>query len=194
MAKLKFFYSSMGAGKSLDLLRINDNYRRLGKSCLLIKPDIDDRWGKDIIKSRIGVSEPCISFTKHENLMGLVKDNIGTSECILVDEAQFLSYLQVWDLIHVVEEYGIHVICFGLRTDFNGNNFEGSGALLGLADELKEIVTICHCGRKATMVLLRDPITGNIIKNRALDNVHIGDSEYYSVCRNHWMDNDIGIT
>lgn len=193
MAKLKFFYSAMGAGKSLDLLRINDNYRNLNKKCILLKPVIDTR-NIGVISSRIGVEEPCITFGENDNLFDMIVYMRRECDyyCVLVDEAQFTTKAQVWQLAAVVDRIKLPVICFGLRTDYNGNTFDGSGVLLGLADELHEIVTLCHCGKKAIMELRFDLTTSTVIKDDGTNNVHIGDAEYVSTCREHWKYNDIG--
>ena len=195
MAKLKFFYSSMGAGKSLDLLRINDNYKRMNQKCILLKPDIDTRWDENKIVSRIGVSESCTTFSTNDDLYSLILDllNCESYKCVLVDEAQFLTNKHAWQLTDVVDVLNIPVICFGLRTDYNGNTFNGSNVLLGISDELHEIITLCHCGKRANMVLRYDSTKRSVIKeSNSENNIHIGDTEYIPVCRKHWRDNDVG--
>lgn len=195
MAKLKFFYSTMGAGKSLDLLRINDNYTRLNKSCLLLKPSIDTRWKVDKIVSRIGVEESCHTFNETQNLYDFIIDHAAADHsCILLDEAQFLTKQQVWELGNIVDFIELPVICFGLRTDYNGNPFNGSKALLAIADEIKEIIMLCHCGRKATMTARFDKATRKMIKD-GVDGegvIRVGDADYTAVCRKHWVNENLG--
>lgn len=187
----------MGAGKSLDLLRINHNYQRLNKKCILLKPSIDTRWDEDKITSRIGVSEKCGVFNPTDDLNWVITKLLTTENnnfaCALVDEAQFLTPDQVWQLSRITDSYNFPVICFGLRTDSNGNVFNGSNVLLGIADEINEIVTLCHCGKKATMVLRLNVETHEVVKEtNPKSNIHIGDAEYIPVCRKHWVNGNVG--
>ena len=159
MAKLYFYYSAMNAGKSTTLLQSAYNYEERGMRVLLFTPNVDDRAGVGTISSRIGLSREAIAFAKdadlflqikalNENAIEETEDSIG---CVLVDEAQFLSSAQALQLTLVADQLGIPVLCYGLRTDFQGEPFEGSKYLLAWADEIIEIKTICHTGKKATM-------------------------------------------
>jgi thymidine kinase len=186
----------MGAGKSLDLLRINHNYSDIGKTPILLKPDTDTRWGKDKITSRIGISAECRSFSEsddlHELIIHLSKD-LEDHACILIDEAQFLTKDHVWQVSQIVDWLGISVLCFGLRTDSNGNLFTGSKHLLALADELNEIPTLCWCGDHAIMTLRYDIASKEVIKEENEDeSILVGDKGYVKVCRKHWSTSDIG--
>ena len=183
MAKLYFYYSTMNAGKSTMMLQASYNYQERGMQTLLLAPDIDNRDGDNIISSRIGLSAPAISFHTADILYSLIL-SIGrkhTVDCIFIDEAQFLEKQQVKQLSDVTDELDIPVLCYGLRTDFQGNLFTGSEQLLAWADELTEIKTICHCGRKANMVLRIDA-DGNGIKQGAQIKIG-GNDDYISVCR-----------
>mgnify|MGYP003964256557 FL=1 len=183
MAKLYFYYSTMNAGKSTMMLQASYNYQERGMQTLLLAPDIDNRDGENIVSSRIGLTAPATSFHTADNLYSLIQ-SIGstqTIDCIFIDEAQFLEKQQVKQLSDVTDELDIPVLCYGLRTDFQGNLFTGSEQLLAWADELTEIKTICHCGRKANMVLRIDA-DGNVIKQGA--QIKIGGNDHYiSVCR-----------
>ena len=183
MAKLYFYYSAMNAGKTTVLLQSAHNYRERGLHPLLFTPSLDDRHGVGVIRSRIGLEAQANVFEHDEDLFktvahALEKHNV---HCVLVDEAQFLSRDQVYQLTEVVDRLDIPVLCFGLRTDFQGELFEGSRYLLAWADQLEEIKTICHTGKKATMVVRVDE-SGYAIKEGA--QVHIGGNErYVSVSR-----------
>lgn len=186
MAKLYFNYSSMNAGKSTVLLQAAYNYEERGMNTLLLIAALDDRDGKGRIASRIGLKAEADTFDNGDDLFAHVSNShaVKPVDAVLVDEAQFLSEEQVWQLAKVVDEIRIPVMCFGLRTDFQGKLFPGSQALLALADNLKEIKTICWCGRKATMVARMDT-DGNIVEEG--DQVVIGGEEtYVSLCRKHW--------
>jgi thymidine kinase len=188
MAKVYFYYSAMNAGKSTSLLQSSHNYRERGMSTLLLTPELDQRAGHGIIASRIGLKTEAQSFTAGSDLFALAASLQTSSQlsCILVDEAQFLSTSQVRQLCRVADELGIPVLCYGLRTDFQGQLFEGSAALLGWADNLTELKTICHCGRKATMNLRTDA-EGQPI--RAGDQIEIGGNErYVALCRKHFCE------
>ncbi|MFN7095945.1 MAG: thymidine kinase [Gammaproteobacteria bacterium] len=186
MAKLYFYYSAMNAGKSTTLLQSSYNYQERGMDTLLFTPLIDDRMETGTIASRIGLSAKAVGFDNTIDLYEYTAKAIATNErlkCVLVDEAQFLTKQQVAQLSDIADQLNIPVLAYGLRTDFRGEPFEGSLYLLSWAEELNEIKTICHCGRKATMNLRIDE-HGKIIKDGA--QVEIGGSErYISVCRRH---------
>ena len=158
MAKLYFYYSAMNAGKTTLLLQSAHNYRERGMNPLLFTPRIDDRFQSGLIKSRIGLEAEAVAFDADTDLFECVSGELekGNVHCVLADEAQFLSREQVFQLTEIVDRLEIPVLCFGLRTDFQGELFEGSRHLLAWADELEELKTICHTGRKATMVVRVD--------------------------------------
>ncbi|MEM5585361.1 thymidine kinase [Roseibium sp. AS2] len=192
MAKLYFNYSSMNAGKSTVLLQAAYNYQERGMTTLLMIAAFDDRAGKGRIASRIGLGADADIFNARDNVYDHVTRALeaGRIDAVLVDEAQFLTEDQVWQLARIADELRIPVMCFGLRTDFQGKLFPGSAALLALADNLKEIKTICWCGRKATMVARLDA-DGRIVEEG--DQVVIGGNEtYVSLCRNHWSRRELG--
>lgn len=192
MAKLYFSYSAMNAGKSTTLLQASHNYRERGMETLLLTAALDNRSGIGRIGSRIGLGEKAETFADGDDLYERIKADHETRNlaCVLVDEAQFLSEAQVWQLARVADRLGVPIMCYGLRTDFQGKLFPGSAALLALADVLREIRTICWCGRKATMVVRLDG-EGRVIEEGA--QVAIGAEEsYVSLCRRHWEDRDIG--
>jgi len=183
MAKLYFNYSSMNAGKTTVLLQSAHNYRERGMTPLLFTPKLDDRYGSGWIKSRIGLQARATIFVPEDDLFEATRAELESQSihCVLVDEAQFLSRVQVYQLSEIVDELNIPVLCFGLRTDFQGELFEGSKHLLAWADELTEIKTICHTGRKANMVVRVDD-DGYALKEGA--QVEIGGNErYVSVSR-----------
>ena len=186
MAKLYFSYSAMNAGKSTILLQASHNYQERGMKTMLLTAALDGRHGKGRIGSRIGLSADAFVFSNTTDMVALVSDHRKQTaiDCVLVDEAQFLTDDQVWQLAEIVDELNIPVMCYGLRTDFQGNMFPGSARLLAIADNLREIRTICHCGRKATMVIRQDA-AGTVIRDGA--QVEIGGNEkYISLCRSHW--------
>lgn len=159
MAKLYFYYSAMNAGKTTTLLQSAYNYHERGMRTVILTPTLDTRHGEGVVASRIGLKASARRFAGDENLLALVEADIaahGTLNCVFVDEAQFLTRAQVWQLSDVVDRLHIPVLAYGLRTDFRGELFEGSGYLLAWADELQEIKTICHSGSKATMVVRVD--------------------------------------
>ncbi len=188
MAKLYFYYSSMNAGKSTILLQSSYNYREMGMATLLFTAALDDRFGAPKISSRIGLEADAVLYGTDDDLYAQVaaaheKDEIA---CVLVDEAQFLTERQVYQLTDVADGLAIPVIAYGLRTDFQGKLFPGSRALLALSDEMREVKTICRCGKKATMVVRLDG-DGNAIRDG--EQVVIGGNErYVSVCRKHWKE------
>jgi len=186
MAKLYFHYSTMNAGKSTALLQASHNYRERGMETYLITARFDDRAGAGEISSRIGISAAADGFGKDSNLYNMIetRKNASTLTCVFIDEAQFLTPDQVWQLARAVDDLGVPVMCYGLRVDFLGNLFPGSAALLATADEMREVRTICYCGKKATMVVRQDE-QGNVIKDG--EQVQIGGNEtYVSLCRRHW--------
>ncbi|APX12204.1 thymidine kinase [Tateyamaria omphalii] len=186
MAKLYFHYSTMNAGKSTVLLQAAHNYRERGMEPYLLTASFDDRAGQGRIASRIGIGAEADTFTTQEDLFAKVttRQGAGPIVCVFVDEAQFLTEDQVWQLARVVDDLHVPVMSYGLRVDFRGKLFPGSAALLALADEMREVRTICHCGRKATMVIRQDA-HGNVITDGA--QVQIGGNEtYVSLCRQHW--------
>ena len=192
MAKLYFNYSSMNAGKSTMLLQANHNYQERGMSTVIYTSSVDDRYGKKEIVSRIGLKAESNIFSTdtniYEEVISFNKDK--RVDCVLIDEAQFLSKDQVAQLGQIVDDLEIPVLTFGIRTDFKGNLFEGSEYLLAWADNLKEIKTVCHCGRKATMVLRLDE-NGNVLETG--DQIEIGGNEkYVSICRKHFYEKNIG--
>ncbi|HEU4541426.1 MAG TPA: thymidine kinase [Jiangellaceae bacterium] len=159
MAKLYFYYSAMNAGKTTTLLQSSYNYQERGMRTVIYTPRLDDRAGTGVVASRIGLHASGQPFVETDDLLELVQDDIerhGLLHCVLVDEAQFLTKQQVWQLTEVVDQLGIPVLAYGLRTDFRGELFEGSKYLLAWADTLTEIKTICHTGKKATMVVRVD--------------------------------------
>lgn len=186
MAKLYFHYSTMNAGKSTLLLQASYNYRERGMKTLLLTAAFDDRAGTGTIASRIGITEPATSFTTETDLFALIDATGRSCACIFVDEAQFLTEAQVWQLARVADDLGLPVMCYGLRVDFRGQLFPGSAALLAWADDMREVRTICHCGRKATMVVRQDD-QGRVLHEGA--QVQIGGNEtYVSLCRRHWRE------
>ena len=183
MAKLYFNYSSMNAGKTTVLLQSAHNYRERGMTPMLFTPKLDDRYGEGWIKSRIGLQARATIFTVEDDLFEATRTQLEERNihCVLVDESQFLSRDQVYQLSEIVDRLNIPVLCFGLRTDFQGELFEGSKYLLAWADQLTEIKTICHTGRKANMVVRVDD-EGYALKEGA--QVEIGGNErYVSVSR-----------
>lgn len=188
MAKLYFSYASMNAGKSTLLLQASHNYRERGMHTLLLTAAIDLRAGEATIASRIGVSSAADTFGTADDLFQQIKEAHGKTplHCVLLDEAQFLTEEQVWQLARVADDLSIPVMAYGLRTDFRGELFPGSRALLAIADELREIRTICSCGRKATMVVRLDEAGEPILQGNQVD---IGGNEkYVSYCRRHWRE------
>ena len=188
MAKLYFSYSAMNAGKSTILLQASHNYRERGMNTLLLTAAFDDRAGKGRIGSRIGLGAEALTFAADTNIEQLTRraHEQQPLACLLVDEAQFLSVDQVWQLSVVVDQLKIPVMCYGLRTDFRGQLFPGSAVLLAVADTLREIRTICHCGRKATMVT-RLTETGETVTDGAQIEIG-GNDKYVSLCRVHWKE------
>ncbi|HEX7341957.1 MAG TPA: thymidine kinase [Rhodanobacteraceae bacterium] len=159
MAKLYFYYSAMNAGKTTTLLQSAYNYHERGMRTLVMTPALDNRYGEGVVASRIGLKANALRFAADADLLAMTRADIdarGKLDCVLVDEAQFLTRAQVWQLSDVVDVLRIPVLAYGLRTDFRGELFAGSQYLLAWADELTEIKTICHSGHKATMVVRVD--------------------------------------
>lgn len=186
MAKLYFHYATMNAGKTTMLLQASYNYRERGMSTMLF---VAGHYRKSdeagYVSSRIGLESEAEMFRDGDDLYERIREHRTHSavHCVFVDEAQFLQEEQVWQLARVADRLGIPVMCYGLRTDFQGKLFSGSKALLALADEMREVRTICRCGRKATMVVRLGP-DGKVAKQGA--QVAIGKDAYVSLCRRHW--------
>ncbi|MGB7241238.1 MAG: thymidine kinase [Sulfitobacter sp.] len=186
MAKLYFHYSTMNAGKSTVLLQAAHNYRERGMVPYLLTAQFDNRAGDARIASRIGIGQPADTFAQDDDLFQKIVEQRKQTElaCVFIDEAQFLSSDQVWQLARAVDDLGVPIMCYGLRVDFRGKLFPGSATLLALADEMREVRTICHCGKKATMVVRHGP-DGKAVLDGA--QVQIGGNEtYVSLCRKHW--------
>ena len=184
MAKLYFYYSAMNAGKTTTLLQSAYNYHERGMRTLILTPALDNRYGEGVVASRIGLKANARRFGGEEDLFALVEADIaarGKLDCVLADESQFLTRAQVWQLSDVVDRLRIPVLCYGLRTDFRGELFEGSRYLLAWADDLVEIKTICHTGKKATMVVRVDEQGRAVLQG---PQVEIGGNDrYVSVSR-----------
>ena len=188
MAKLYFYYSSMNAGKSTALLQSSYNYQERGMRTLILTPELDDRYGAGQVTSRIGIQAEAETFTPTDDLHARVREREAAEplHCVLVDEAQFLTRQQVYELGEVCDRLNVPVLTYGLRTDFRGEPFEGSQYLLAWADNIKEIKAICHCGSKATMVIRADEDGLAITEG---SQVEIGGNDrYVSLCRTHFKD------
>ena len=188
MAKLYFYYSSMNAGKSTSLLQSAYNYQERGMTPLLLTAEIDNRYSVGKVTSRIGLEAGAHLFNQDNNLFEIVSEqNENESiDCVLIDESHFLSKEQVKQLGQVVDTLDIPVLCYGIRTDFRGELFPGSQYLLAWADNLNELKTVCHCGRKATMVVRLDS-DGKVVSDG--DQVVIGgNDQYQSMCRRHFAE------
>jgi len=188
MAKLYFHYSTMNAGKSTLLLQASYNYRERGMQTYLLTAEIDGRAGQSTIASRIGIGAKADTYNPASDLFEMLRrrQKSGPVACVFIDEAQFLTKDQVWQLARAVDDLNLPVMCYGLRVDFRGELFPGSAALLALADEMREARTICFCGKKATMVVRQDE-EGNALADG--DQVQIGGNEtYVSLCRKHWRE------
>jgi thymidine kinase len=181
----------MGAGKSLDLLKVAYNYKERNKTVLILSSSFDNRFGEGFVASRVGIKEPAIMVNTEDNLCLIVGNYLNEYDidCILVDECQFLKKEQIKQLADIVDDLNIPVICYGLRIDYRGEPFEGSCWLMALADTIEEIKTICHCGKKATMNM-------RIVDGKAIyegDQVVVGGNEsYVSVCRKHFWEGNYG--
>ncbi len=189
MAKLYFYYSSMNAGKSTALLQSSYNYKERGMNTLVLAPELDDRFGAGKVSSRIGLESEATIFNQEDDLHDIVTTEIKEEplHCVLIDEAQFLTKDQVFQLGEVTDKLNIPVLAYGLRTDFQGEPFEGSKYLLAWSDNLKEIKAICHCGTKATMVIRLDEHGKAVTEG---SQVEIGGNDrYVSMCRKHFKEN-----
>ena len=188
MAKLYFHYSTMNAGKSTILLQASHNYVERGMQTYLLTAALDDRAGEGRIASRIGIGQGAETFDGQTDLFARIEGRLadGPCACVFIDEAQFLTEDQVWQLARAVDDLRVPVMCYGLRVDFRGQLFPGSAALLALADEMREVRTICHCGKKASMVVRLGP-DGVALREGA--QVQVGGNEtYVSLCRRHWRE------
>lgn len=191
MAQLYYRYSTMNAGKSIDLIKVAHNYEERGKNILTLAPSVDNRYGIGKITSRIGISRDAIIVDRNTDIekLYLEENEKKHLDCILIDEAQFLTKAQVIQLAVIVDTHGCPVLCYGLKNDFSNELFEGSHYLLVYADKIEEIKTICHCGRKATMVAR--VVDGNMVTEG--EQVVIGGNDMYvSLCRKHYMAHDLG--
>jgi len=188
VAQLYFYYSAMNAGKSTSLLQSAYNYKERGMESVIFTASIDNRYGKGKVTSRIGLSQDADIFSPSCDLFYMLQQKLtnGPIHCVLIDECQFLTKTQVKQLSFVVDQLKIPVLCYGLRTDFMGEPFEGSLYLMSWADKLIELKTVCHCGRKATMVVRTDS-EGNALSSGS--QVEIGGNErYVSMCRTHFSE------
>ena len=188
MAKLYFHYSTMNAGKSTALLQASHNYLERGMATYLLTARLDDRAGKGRISSRIGIGAAADIFDTGTDLFARIESHLarGPIDCAFLDEARFLTPDQVWQLARAVDDLNVPVMCYGLRVDFKGELFPGSAALLALADEMREVRTICHCGKKATMVV-RKSAAGEVLTQGAQVEIG-GNGRYVSLCRRHWRE------
>ena len=192
MAALHFIYSTMNAGKSTALLQTSHGYRERGLETMVFTSSKDDRYGKSEVVSRVGLRSAAYTYAESDNIYEMVQNENEKNKlsCILIDESQFLTKAQVEQLGKIVDELNITVMAFGIRTDFQGELFEGSKYLLAWADRLKELRAVCHCGSKATMIV-RVSEDGSVI--RSGDQVEIGGNErYHSLCRKHFYDGIVG--
>jgi thymidine kinase len=187
MAKLYFYYASMNAGKSSHLLQADFNYRERGMATMLWTAALDSRSGGQV-KSRIGLESEAHKFAPDTDLWAAVSaaHKVQPLDCVMVDEAQFLTPDQVWQLARLADEGGIPVLCYGLRTDFQGELFPGSAVLLGIADALVELKAVCHCGRKATMNLRVDE-SGAAVRQGQQTEIG-GNDRYVALCRKHFSE------
>jgi len=192
MAKLYFYYSSMNAGKSTALLQSSYNYRERGMNTLVLAPNLDDRYGAGKVTSRIGIETEATTFRPDDDLLALVEQRNQDAKlnCVLIDEAQFLTKDQVFQLGEVTDTMNIPVLAYGLRTDFQGEPFEGSKYLLAWSDNLRELKAICHCGTKATMVVRFDE-SGNAVTEGSQIEIG-GNDRYVSMCRRHFKEKFFG--
>ncbi|CAK9885139.1 MAG: Thymidine kinase [Candidatus Erwinia impunctatus] len=186
MAQLYFYYSAMNAGKSTALLQSSYNYQERGMRTVVYTAEIDNRYGVGKVSSRIGLSSPAKLFNADTPMFTEIAQahQASTIDCILIDECQFLTRQQVQALTDVVDELDIPVLCYGLRSDFRGELFSGSQYLLAWADKLIELKTVCHCGRKASMVLRLDE--HGLAFSEGEQVVIGGNERYISVCRKHY--------
>ncbi len=191
MAQLYYRYSTMNAGKSIELIKVAYNYEERGKRVLVLVPGVDDRFGKGVVSSRIGVSREAIIVNDDTNLLKLFMEENAEEkiDCVLVDECQFLRKHHVQELVEIVDSYDTPVLAYGLKNDFRNELFEGSYYMLVYADKIEEIKTICWCGRKATMVARI--VDGKFVKTG--EQIVIGGNDMYiSLCRKHYNDGRVG--
>ncbi|MFA5634794.1 MAG: thymidine kinase [Anaerovoracaceae bacterium] len=191
MAQLYYRYSTMNAGKSIELIKVAYNYEERGKRVLVLVPGVDDRYGKGVVSSRIGVSREAIIVNDETNLLKLFMEENAEEDidCVLVDECQFLKKHHVQELVEIVDSYDTPVLAYGLKNDFRNELFEGSYYMLVNADKIEEIKTICWCGRKATMVARI--VDGKFVKTG--EQIVIGGNDMYiSLCRKHYNDGRVG--
>ena len=187
MAKLYFRYGVMGSSKSANALMVRYNYEERGQQALMVKPALDQREGESVVNSRIGLNYACVWF---EDLQKMSAEDIRAYQCVIVDEAQFLSRAQVDYLTEIVDDMNVPVICYGLRADFSGRLFPGSEALLACADIIEEVKTICWCGKKAICNARFDE-NGVVLKEG--EQVVLGANDcYIGLCRKHWKAGDLG--
>ena len=192
MAKLYFYYASMNAGKSTTLLQADFNYRERGMETMLWTAALDDRFGQGHVTSRIGLQTEAHKFEAETDIKAAIiaEQEARPLACVMVDEAQFLTRAQVIQLADVADDMGVPVLCYGLRTDFQGKLFPGSAALLGLADALIELKAVCECGRKSTMNLRVDA-AGRAVREGAQTEIG-GNDRYIALCRKHFMERTLG--
>lgn len=183
MAKLYFRYGAMGSSKTANAVMVQYNYRERGQQVLMLKPKLENRDGATVVRSRCGLEAEC-RFV--EDLPGISLEGI---DCVIVDEAHFLTRAQVRSLVDIVDDYNIPVICYGLRTDFRGELFEGSRELLCWADTIEEIKTVCWCGKKATF---NARVSNGKIVREGEQIMLGGNSTYISLCRRHWKSGELG--
>ena len=191
MAQLYYRYSTMNAGKSIELIKVAYNYEERGKTVMTLTPSVDDRFGEGIITSRIGIQREAIAINDDTNILELfIKENEKHHiDCVLVDECQFLKKHHVLELVEIVDSFEVPVLAYGLKNDFKNELFEGSYYMLVYADKIEEIKTICWCGRKATMVARL--VDGKFVKQG--EEVVIGGNDMYiSLCRKHYNDGRLG--
>lgn len=192
MAQLYFNYASMNAGKSANLLTAAHNYKERGMGTLILKPSVDDRDSSTEVVSRLGLRQEANIVTPDMDIFEFFKwaQTQRDIHCVFVDEAQFLTRYHVIELCKIVDQYNVPVMAYGLRTDFQGNLFEGSETLLAVADKLVELKGVCHCGRKATMVARIDEEGNAVLEG---DKIELGgEDRYVSLCRKHWFELVIG--
>ena len=182
MAKLYFRYGAMGSSKTANAIMVQYNYHERGQNALMVKPRLDNRDGERIVGSRSGLSAPCIYMEELENV------DLSAYNCIIVDEAQFLKKDQVAQLVQIVDEMNIPVICYGLRADFRGELFEGSTWLMAWADTIEEIKTVCWCGRKATC---NARVVDGKVAREGEQIVLGGNESYVALCRRHWKTGEL---
>lgn len=183
MAKLYFRYGAMGSSKTANAIMVAYNYHERGQKALMIKPAIEKRDGEATVSSRSGLSAPCVYMEEIDSV------DVRDYDCLVVDEAQFLTKQQVEKLVHIVDDLGVPVVCYGLRADFRGNLFEGSTWLLAWADSIEEVKTVCWCGRKATMNARIE--NGRVVK--VGEQIVLGGNESYTaLCRKHWAEGNLG--